>query len=328
MRSKEALLDSVVLAIGAGYFLGAALNASASYARSLGSWFFDWQFYSAAVARWLAGEPIYPGDRISTLGSAAGASYAYPPASIPLMLPFSVWPVGALAWEMVIVGVLLAGLWAVVKQGWSRPRLAFGLSMALFGMVDGVTHGIAVGNVNIATAGAIGLVWAMPGTRVALPALLAVTKVFPLSLAAPFRASFIRASILGIAICVVTLPLVGPSSWASYATGLATSTPLCGDPRWANYSLACHMIPIVGAQGAKVLGVSLAALLLGLALWRGPSLAGITAAALATVVPATEVHAHYVAIPLMLVVIALTRIPARGCPPGHVPTPRVGGDSN
>lgn len=311
MTSRRWLIDTTVLALGAGVFLAASISSTVSYARALGVPFFDWQFYSAAVVRWMSGQPIYPGNRISTLGAAAGSSYAYPPASVPLMAPFASWPVGAFAWEVVIVGTLLLGVWAVVRSHWARPRLAFGIVLVVFAMTEGVTQGIAMGNVNIATAGAVGLVWSRPTTRTWLPAALSVLKVFPLALAAPFRMTIIRAAALAAGICVITLPLVGLAAWDSYATGLAATTPLCNDPRWDNYSLGCVVLPFGGVVAAKVVGIGAAGLLLAFAIWRGPSLAGRSAAALAIIAPATEVHAHYVAIILMVGLLAAADVSAR-----------------
>lgn len=62
-----------ILAIGSTLFALSAIKAIASYAAGLGVPFFDWTFYAGAVNRWLAGEQIYPGGRISTLGSAAAS---------------------------------------------------------------------------------------------------------------------------------------------------------------------------------------------------------------------------------------------------------------
>jgi hypothetical protein len=291
-------LDSAAFVLGAGIFAAQVANATRGYAAGLGTWFFDWTFYSAAVERWLAGEPIYPDARISTLGSSAGESYAYPPASVPLMAPFASWPVGALAWETLIIAVLLVGVWLPLRAAWpARTRLAMGVVLVLMAFHDGVLQGIALGNVNILTAGMVGVVWTMTPSRVVGPGVLAVLKVFPLSLAAPFGLrTLVGALVVAAAICLATLPMVGLSSWMDYRHGLEASVPLCGDDRWVNYSLACVLVPLIGIGAAKGLTVLLAGALLALSLVLGPRMLGLGAATLAILVPATEVHGHYFAI--------------------------------
>jgi hypothetical protein len=306
-------LDLAVALIGGGIFIGVSIVSIISTAVFFKTPFFDWTFYAGAVNRWLSGDQIYPGSRISTLGSPAGSSYAYPPASVPLMLPFASWPLGAIAWEVVIVGAFLLGIWSVVRVGWpGRPLLALGIALAVAANVGGVMEGIAVANVNIATAGAIGLIWA--GTRGAEPfvGVLAIMKVFPFALSAPGGWQALRrsAALVGV-ICLITLPLVGVSAWADYWTGLEASRPLCGDPLWTNYSLACQLTPHMSAFAAKWIGVVIAFVLVLFAIKAGMSFLGMSAATFAIIVPADELHAHYVAMVVMLALIGLADLNLR-----------------
>ena len=320
-RSTARWVDVSLLGLGAGVFAVASVTAIVGYGASIGSPFFDWTFYSGAVERWLAGEQIYPGARISTLGSAAGSSYAYPPASVPLMLPFATWPVGAILWETLIVGVFLLGLWRVVRVGWPHRSVGvFGLVLLLGALFDGITQGIAMANVNMASAGVLGLVWA--GIRdPAIPAgILGVIKVFPIGLAAPAGVWALgRALAIAFGICLLTLPLVGVGAWADYVTGLLSSQPLCGDPTWVNLSLACQLAPVTGLAIAKWTGLVVSAGLILVALRAGRGFVGVCAAGLAILAPATELHAHYFAIVFVLGVIGLAtlnlgrdRLPVQG----------------
>jgi hypothetical protein len=304
----------VVLALGAALLVVNSVVGFFHFSRTLGAPLFDWTFYSGAVHRWLAGEQIYPGGRISTLGWEAGSGYAYPPASVPLMLPFAWWPIGAVLWETLVVGLLLAGLWAVVRIGWpSRPSLPFGIALALMAIAPGVVEGIALGNVNIATAGLLGLVWAAPRGLPQIIGLATVVKVFPFALAAPLGwRSVAVASAVAVGIAAATLPLVGLGSWADYVGGLHASEPLCGSPDWFNASLACGVGPFVGAAGAKSIGLAVGGVLLLVALMAGRSVLGMTAAGLAVMAPATELHGHYFAILHILLWIALATLARKG----------------
>ena len=171
------------------------------------------------------------------------------------MVPFASWPVGALAWEALVVGMFMIGLWAVVRQGWpDHPLPAFGLALTLAATVPqlGVLEGVALGNVNLATAGLVGLVWT--GSRGVVPAigLMTVIKVFPYALSAPLGLrAMARAGAIAGAICLVTLPLVGIGSWVDYFVALGRSVPLCGDPQWSNASLACALGPYTSTEVAK-----------------------------------------------------------------------------
>jgi hypothetical protein len=308
--ATRTFIDRVVLLFGAAIFTISSVAAIHRYAAGLGTAFFDWTFYSGAVNRWMAGEPIYPSQQISTLGAAAGSSYAYPPASVPLMLPFASWPFGAVLWETVIVGSLLIGLLMVVRVGWpERTMRAYGIAVGAMALVSGVMEGVGEANVNIATAGVLGFAWARSrGTPEAIGA-MTVIKVFPLSLAATFgRTAFLRSLSLAALVCAATLPLVGVNSWIDYVEGLRASHPLCGDPQWANQALACRLEPFVDEAVAKWAGLLAAFACVLLSLRAGPTLLGLTFAAGAILAPATELHAHYWAIVYVLVVIAIATL--------------------
>jgi hypothetical protein len=303
------LLNCIALSLSAGFLAWRVLDSMTSVAQILGRPMFDWEFYRQAVSRWLEGQPIYPGGQISTLTSAAGASYAYPPASVPLLLPFASDPIGRWLWLAVLTFTLLSGLLAVIRIGWPsswvRPYCVVLLGLGLF---PPALEGLAVANVNVATAGALGWAWAAPRLAVPLAAGLGVLKVFPIALAAPhgFRA-LVKSLGIALLICVVTLPMVGLQAWSDYASALSNVKPLCDLTR-ANPSMACALLPHVGLASATVVSLALAAVALLVAVMAGSSLLGVTAAAAAIMLPAAELHAHYYTLLFVLAAIGVTRL--------------------
>lgn len=277
----------------------------------LGRPMFDWEFYRQAVSRWLEGQPIYPGGQISTLTTAAGASYAYPPASVPLFLPFASDPIGRWLWLAVLVATLLSGLFAVVRVGWPRSWMRpYCVVLVGLGLFPPALEGIAVANVNVATAGALGWVWASPRRAVPFAAVLGVVKIFPIALAAPrgLRA-LVHSLAIAAFICVVTLPLVGLAAWGDYASAASSVEPLCDSTR-ANPSVACALVAHIGPGVATAISLGLAAVALLVALMAGRTLLGMTAVAAAIMLPAVELHAHYYTLLFVLAVIAVTRLRA------------------
>jgi hypothetical protein len=317
LRARRAIplgttVDVALVAAGLAFLGWRTLIWSERTIQILGEPFFDWIFYRRAVERWLTGESLYPGGVISTLTTTAGASYSYPPASVPLMLPFAADPIGAWLWEACLFIVLLAGVFAVVRVGWPNHSLrAFAVALLGLGLFVPVLEGLAVANVNIATAGALGLVWATPRLAVPAAGILGVLKVFPVALAAPSGVrTFARALGLTALICLLTLPLVGLGSWLDYANALASSTPLCGTAR-TNPSFACAIAPLVGSGLATIVGLLLAGAALVVAFKAGRNIVGMTAVVAAIMLPATELHLHYFAKTFVLALIGMSELRGR-----------------
>jgi len=303
-------LDIALLVFGATVFAIKVTTAILSYGTWLKHFFFDWTFYAGAVDRWLSGAQIYPGGTISTLGAEAGSGYAYPPASVPLFLPFSNWPLGAILWEVLLVSIFVFGTFQVVRVGWPQhPLGALGLALLVAAFVEGIVFGFAVANVNMATAGMVGIVWSRTQNMAVPIGTLGVIKIFPIALAAPhgFRV-LMTALAVGIAICLLTLPMVGVGAWSDYVTGLLQSQPACGDPRYTNPSLACALSPLIGMNAAKWAGLVVAGVLVAIALRSRNRSVAVAAAGLAILAPATELHAHYVAIIFVIGVIGLASL--------------------
>jgi hypothetical protein len=202
----------------------------------------------------------------------------------------------------------MLGTWSVVRIGWpNRPLIAFAVVLAAMSVFGGVMQGVAIGNVNMATAGLLGLVWAGARGKPTAAGVLAVIKIFPLALAAPLGTKvLVRAAAIAGGICLITLPLVGVGAWSDYFGGLRATQPLCGI--YPNPSLACGLSQLVGIGIAKWAGLAIAAVLVLLALRAGPTFLGATLATGAILAPATELHAHYFAIVFVLLIIGLANL--------------------
>ena len=169
-----ALLVTVLEArLISGYRFGGAHSA-----------FFDWWTYSAAVDRWLAGQPIFAPEQLAGPYHLTGVlyvGYAYPPASVPLFWPFASFPVGLVVFQTLNVGSLLCVLWAMASRWWPRSRVrAFAFLLAGLAAWPPFGDGVQAANVNIGIAAIVGLVALGVSDRAMGPiaGFLAVLKVF------------------------------------------------------------------------------------------------------------------------------------------------------
>ena len=273
----------------------------------------DWWYYSNAVHRWLIQQAIFTGGRLSTVDTPVGVSYSYPPSSLPFFLPFSQWPIGAIFWTATLISALMTGMWRVVRDGWpDRPIRAMAGSIALLALFIPALEGIAVGNVNVLTAGVLGWIWSNRRIAPGASGVLAAVKVFPLALAAPFgRRSLTTAAVVAAAIVLVTLPFVGTTSWLGYASAVQVTVADCGASGSTGFSIACGLAPLTGPAVASLVGLVVAAVLLLAAAAAGPSLVGITLAVGAIIAPAPELHAHYFTMLFMLALIGAGELSRR-----------------
>ena len=277
--------------------------------------FVDWRTYENAAARLLAGDPIYAPQQLTGpyhLTEVLLLGYAYPPASVPLMIPFQGYPFGLAAWITVNVGALLTALWAIVSRAWPTYRLlAFSLALAGLAMFPPFLAGLIAMSINIGLAGAIGWVAVGLTARQAgvLGGILAILKVFAgaLTFTAPedkTRAVAI-ASLVAAGLALVTLPVVGVASWLDFATALTGAVPDCSG---FNVSIACTLGPAVGLGWGSLIGVLVGGLaVLGMLACRQPYLLSVFAA-IAVMAPANNLHIHYWTIGYVLVVASLARL--------------------
>ena len=291
--------------------------------------FVDWRTYENAVARLLAGGPIYAPQQLSGpyhLTDMLLVGYAYPPASVPLMIPFQGYPFGLAAWITVNLGALLTALWAIASRAWPAYRLlAFALALAGLAMFPPFLAGMIAMSTNIGLAGAIGWVAVGLTARQAGVAggVLAVLKVFAgsVTFGSPERktTAFLTAVAVVAALALVTLPIVGPGSWLDFGTALIGAVPDCSG---FNVSIACTLGGTIGLGLGSLVGILVGGLAVaGMLVCRQPYLLSILAA-IAVMAPANNLHIHYWTIGYVLVVASLARLTvlARARTPATAPS--------
>lgn len=277
--------------------------------------FVDWRTYENAAARFLAGGSIYAPQQLAgpyRLTEVLLIGYAYPPASVPLLVPFQGYPVGLAAWITVNLGLLLTALWTIVSRTWPAFRLpAFAITLAGLAMFPPFLAGMIAMTTNIGLAGAIGWVAVGLNSRQAgtLGGVLGIVKVFPAALA--FSAvegkprSVATGVLIAAALVVITLPLVGLQSWVDFARALTGAVPDCSG---FNVSIACTLAPVIGFEWGSLAGILVGGLaVLGMIFCRQPYLMSLLAAVSVTA-PANNLHIHYWTIGYVLVVVSVARL--------------------
>ena len=291
--------------------------------------FVDWRTYENAAARLLAGEPIYAHQQLAGtyhLTDMLLIGYAYPPASVPLLIPFQGYPFGLAAWITVNLGALLTALWAIASRAWPTYRLlAFALALAGLAMFPPFLAGMIAMSTNIGLAGAVGWVAVGLTARQAgvLGGVLAILKVFAgaLTFGSPEgkARAFATAIAVVAALTLVTLPLVGIQGWLDFATALTGAEPDCSG---FNVSIACTLGLTIGLGWGSLVGVLVGGLaVVGMLVCRQPYLLCVLAA-VAVMAPANNLHIHYWTIGYVVVVASLARLTvlARSRTPAPAPS--------
>jgi Glycosyltransferase family 87 len=279
--------------------------------------FVDWRTYINAAVRLRAGESIYAIQQLSgpyRLTDVLLIGYAYPPASAPIFLAFESYPLGLAGWITLNLGMLLTALWAMVSKAWPRRRvLAYSLILVGLAFYPPFLDGMLWMNANVGLAGAIGWVSiGLTGTSAGVVGGLgAVIKVFAGALTFATPGGKVKAIVIAggiaLAICVVTLPIVGPQSWADFVTALASATPDCTG---LNMSIACHLEPWVDLRVGTIAGVAIGGVAaIGLLASRSPYWMTVFAA-IAVMAPANNLHLHYWTILFVLLVATAARVSA------------------
>jgi hypothetical protein len=192
-ESHRRLLKRIALAVLLGLaivVLGVScLAASVELAQKDGGWFVDWQTYALAWDRVASGASLFAPAQLQgeySLPNVVRLGYAYPPSSVVLFAPVSMWPAGFIAWTTINAGAFLTALWAIASRCWPSRRVEAYIVM-LFGLsiFRPFTEGVGVGNVSILTAGVFGWTWVIGRSAAApLGGLVAIFKVLPGSLVA------------------------------------------------------------------------------------------------------------------------------------------------
>lgn len=301
-----ALCVAIIVSSMVLQFASAALSGEA---------FTDWRTYVNAVERLQAGTPIYAQAQLSgayTLPDMALVGYAYPPSSVPLFLPFGSYPVGLVVWLLLNVGLLVTGLYAVLRQELGRVRPTdFALVLLGLALIRPFWYGLAVGNANVGLAGVLAWCWVIGRGRgsIALVAALGATlKLVPgilvcWSTPRTFPRVAGGVAITGTLLFLVTLPLVGLQSWFDYGLALSNAQPSCHEDTFIP-SVACLLQPVVGVGVAKSSGIVLAVVLGALALVSRSSIVAFALVTFALLAPVTDLHPHYLLMLYVLIVVS------------------------
>ncbi len=277
--------------------------------------FVDWRTYENAAARLLAGSPIYAPQQLTGpyhLTEVLLIGYAYPPASVPLMIPFQGYPFGLAAWITLNLGALLTSLWAIASRAWPTYRLlAFALALAGLAMFPPFLAGMIAMSTNIGLAGAIGWVAVGLTARQAgvLGGVLAILKVFAGAVTfgaidGKTRAVATAAAVAGV-LALVTLPIVSLGSWLEFGAALTRAVPDCSG---FNVSIACALGPTLGLEWGSIIGIGVGGLaVFAMLATRQPYLLSVLAA-IAVMAPANNLHIHYWTIAYVVVVASFARL--------------------
>jgi hypothetical protein len=279
-----------------------------------GRTFADWLTYVHAVERLASGAPIYAPEQLAGPYVLVGVTlygYAYPPSSVPLFLPFSSYPIGLVLWLTLNAGALLTGLYAILRTELRRhARIEFAGVLVALAFLRGFPEGVAFGNASVAMAGLFAWAWVLGRGRAGVglfAGIGATVKLVPGVLV--FWADrrdvarvFTVTAAVAVGLFLVTLPLVGWSSWLDYARALSLSQPACGaEPP---VSLACVLQPLVGVALAKLAGIAIAIVAGIVAVLTRPPLVAFGLLAIAWLAPVTDLHFHYLLVVYVWFVVA------------------------
>jgi hypothetical protein len=297
----------------------------------VGRTFADWLTYVHAVERLLAGVPIYPAEQLTgpyVLVNATHIGYAYPPSSVPLFIPFASYPVGLVAWLTLNVGALVTGLYAVLRHELGRVRpLEFAIVLFGLAFLRGYADGVAFGNASVGVAGLLAWCWVIGRGRTSVGVLAGLGGTIKLvpgtavfwATRETFPRVLLTVLLVGGALALVTLPLVGIQSWLDYVKALSYSVPACGvDPPT---SIACNLEPFLGVGPAKLAGIVVALVAGGLAVLVRRPLLAFALVVIAWLSPVTDLHYHYLLVVYVLAVVtAATWLRGRRRPPPEAAT--------
>jgi hypothetical protein len=272
----------------------------------------DWATYTNGADRFVAGLPLYSTVQLSgpyQLKDIVASGYLYPPPSVLLFLAHGPFVSGYIAWMVVNVGVLIAGLAAALRREFGSavpwPLALTCLALAAFPPFH---FGAAIGNVSIGLAGIYAWAWASEGKGWLGPiaGALAVLKVYPglLALWCVRQGSWRPVAIaMGVAaaILVATVPILGLDMWGDFVTSTLNARPTC---TYAVPSIPCLVAPLPEPV-ARVVPILLSALLALASLRTRDRLIAYGCLGLATLVPLTDWTDYYLVIPFVFLAVAL-----------------------
>ena len=279
----------------------------------------DWRHYALSWLRVTEGGPLYAPIQYSgtpyQLPSVLNTGWAYPPPAILLFAPFAAWPAGWIAWTVVNLGLLLTGLWAIIR-GHRYSSLAFAGVLVGLGLWQPFRNAAALGNADVGVAGL--MAWAWVGRPWIAGAIGGSVKIVPgafflYGLRDGWR-SIVPGVLVGVGLCVAALPLTGLDAWWQYGVALANATYPCGGE---NMSIAC-------ITGSRAAGLGLAGLMV-VGAWLVPwRVVAFSLAAMAFPVANHDLRGHtWMPLAVVVVVLAAQITPSARRP---ICTGEVGGD--
>lgn len=220
----------------------------------------DWVSYSRAAQRFLDSGSIYAPEQLAgpyQMAFVAGFGYVYPPPSILLFVPFLA--LGPTAWALVNATLFATGLAAMARRDFGPwAGLAFGVALLIAASTAPYLDAMVMGNVNLALAGLFAWAWAL-GRGSRPTGLLAATgglvKLHPFALAGwttprNARRTIGTAILVAAVVAVVTLPLVGVTSWLDFERAVTNARPLCDA---GTDAVVCRLTPLIGGLATPVL---------------------------------------------------------------------------
>lgn len=271
----------------------------------------DWQTYANAVGRVLRGDGLYAPAQLSgpyRLPDVVYTGYAYPPASVILLAPFTLLPMGHLAWLGLNLTLLLTGIAAALRRELGHalplPMATVLLVLAIWPIAG---QGLAHGNANVGLAGLLAWGWAAERWRAGLGPASAIAghlKLVPAALALwgareGGRRTLLTAGITAAGGFALSVLLLGYGVWGDYLRALQNAQPACSP----GFSIACFLGPWLGSGAAKAAGIATGlALGLGVVVVRSRLLAFVMLTG-AIIAPVTDLHAHYWLFHIVLVIV-------------------------
>jgi hypothetical protein len=200
----------------------------------------DFFGYLAYTQNWLSAGSIYSDAQLrgpyvlatgTGLAPDSGPGSVYPPPAVLFLTPLAF--MGYAGFSVLSIAFLFGGLLAIVSER-RRVTPAWIGAIAVLAYTPSFMASVMVGSVTTALTGA--LAWAYVGRAGVWGAIGGLIRLTPASIAALDGIHGILYSIGTIAVfCIVSLPIVGISSWQQYGTVLSNTRPLCSGA----ISIAC-----------------------------------------------------------------------------------------
>jgi hypothetical protein len=267
---------------------------------------YDFQAYDAAARRVVAGDPLYvPGTVDAYREARYEGLYLYPPTLVVAFLPLTlVNPHDAtLAWMFLRVGLLVLGCLAL-PVAWRARAAVLGVACLSFP----VLFDLNIGNVSIVVFSLCAVAWRSMDTPVAAIAHAVLIAVrFPFGvfgvlwlLQRNWRALGWTIA-AGLALIVLSLPVVGVSSYGEYFAILRGLPDISvGEHNLSLKSMALELgLPDPVAGLGIVVGLLVGLAVIAFAARRRDASTAFVVTVLATLVVASFIHPHYLVLLLL-----------------------------